>query len=108
MAKKTHVPGPADIRLFSIADGKDRILTLKDWSGISSLDWAADGRTIWVTASSPVGVQTLLNVDLRGHAKSFLHEPEKDLGWAIPSPDGRHLAIWEASANFNAWLLEGF
>jgi Tol biopolymer transport system component/DNA-binding winged helix-turn-helix (wHTH) protein len=108
LAKKTHVPGPGNIRLFSIADGKDRTLTLQDWSGISSLDWAADGRTIWVTASSPAGMQTLLNVDLRGRAKPFLQEPEKDLGWAIPSPDGRHLAIWEASANSNAWLLEGF
>jgi Tol biopolymer transport system component/DNA-binding winged helix-turn-helix (wHTH) protein len=107
-AKKTHVPGPADIRLFSIADGKERILKLQDWSGISSLDWAADGRTIWVTASSPAGIQTLLNVDLRGRAKPFLQESEKDLGWAIPSPDGRHLAIWEASGNSNAWLLEGF
>jgi Tol biopolymer transport system component/DNA-binding winged helix-turn-helix (wHTH) protein len=108
LAKKTHVPGPADIRLFSIADGKDRILTLPAWSGISSLDWAADGRTIWVTASSSSGMQTLLNVDLRGRAKPVLQEPEKDLGWAIPSPDGRHLAIWEASGNSNAWLLEGF
>ncbi len=108
LAKKTHVPGPANIRLFSIADGKDRTLTLQDWSGISSLDWAADGRTIWVTASSSAGIQTLLNVDLRGRAKPFLQEPEKDLGWAIPSPDGRRLAIWEASGNSNAWLLEGF
>jgi Tol biopolymer transport system component/DNA-binding winged helix-turn-helix (wHTH) protein len=108
MAKKTHVPGPADIHLFSIADGKDRTLTLQNWSGISSLDWAADGRTIWVTASSSSGMQTLLNVDLRGRAKPVLQEPEKDLGWAIPSPDGRHLAIWEASGNSNAWLLEGF
>ena len=108
LAKKTNVPGPADIHLFSIADGKDRTLTLQNWSGISSLDWAADGHTIWVTATSPVGIQTLLNVDLRGRAKPFLQESEKDLGWAIPSPDGRRLAIWEANANSNAWLLEGF
>lgn len=108
LARKTHVPGPADIHLFSIADGKDRTLTLQNWSGISSLDWAADGRTIWVTASSPAGIQNLLNVDLRGRAKPFLQESEKDLGWAIPAPDGRHLAIWEANANSNAWLLEGF
>ena len=108
MAKKTHVPGPANIRLFSLASGKDRILALHDWSGIASLDWAADGRSIWASASSPSGMQTLLNVDLRGRAKPVLQEPEKDLGWAIPSPDGRHLAIWEASGNSNAWLLEGF
>ena len=108
MSKKHRVPGPADIRLFSVATGKDRILTLPSWSGISSLDWAADGRSIWVSASSPSGMQTLLNVDLHGRAKPVLQESEKDLGWAIPSPDGRHLAIWEASGNSNAWLLEGF
>lgn len=63
---------------------------------------------LWVSASSPGGVQNLLNVDLHGRAKSVLEEPEKDLGWAIPSPDGHHLAIWEASGNSNAWLLEDF
>lgn len=91
-----------------MAGGNDRILTLKTWSGISSLDWAADGRSIWASVSSPTGTQTLLNVDLHGKVKPVLQESEKDLGWAIPSPDGRHLAIWEASGSSNAWLLEGF
>jgi Tol biopolymer transport system component/DNA-binding winged helix-turn-helix (wHTH) protein len=108
MSKKHRVPGPAAIRLYFVADGKERTLTLKNWSGISSIDWAADGRSIWVSASSPTGMQTLLNVDLRGQAKAVLQEPEKQLGWAIPSADGRHLAIWEASGSSNAWLLEGF
>jgi len=67
-----------------------------------------DGRSLWVVASSPTGVPTLLNVDLRGQARPVLKESEKDLGWAIPSPDGRHLAVWEASGSSNAWLLEGF
>jgi hypothetical protein len=31
-----------------------------------------------------------------------------DLGWAIPSPDGRHVAIWMSAASSNAYLLEGF
>ena len=81
---------------------------MKNWTGISSLDWAADGRSIWVTASSPTGIQTLLHVDLRGAAKPAFQEPEKYLGWAIPSPDGRHVALWEASSSSNAWLLDGF
>ena len=108
MAKKQRLPGPADIRLLRIAGGKERALTLKDWTGISSLDWAADGRSIWVTASSPTGIQTLLNVDLRGEAKPVFQEPEKYLGWAIPSPDGRHVALWESGSSSNAWLLDGF
>jgi len=108
MSKKHRVPGPASIRFFPVAGGNDRTLRLKTWSGISSLDWAADGRSIWASVSSPTGTQTLLNVDLHGRVKPVLQESEKDLGWAIPSPDGRHLAIWEASDSSNAWLLEGF
>jgi len=108
LAKKHLIPSLADIRLFSVASGKDRILTLQSWTGIACLDWAANGRSLWVVASSPTGVPTLLNVDLRGKARPVLKESEKDLGWAIPSPDGRHLAIWEASGSSNAWLLEGF
>jgi Tol biopolymer transport system component/DNA-binding winged helix-turn-helix (wHTH) protein len=108
LAKKHLTPGLADIRLFSVASGKDRILTLQSWTGIACLDWAADGRSLWVVASSPAGVPTLLNVDLHGKARAVLEESEKDLGWAIPSPDGRHLAIWEASGSSNAWLVEGF
>jgi hypothetical protein len=61
-----------------------------------------------VTASSPTGIQTLLHVDLRGEAKPVFQEPEKYLGWAIPSPDGRHVAIWESSSSSNVWLLEDF
>jgi len=108
LAKKHLIPGLADIRLFSVASGKDRILTLPSWTGIACLDWAADGRSLWIVASSPAGVPTLLNVDLQGKARAVLEESEKDLGWAIPSPDGKHLAIWEASGSSNAWLLEGF
>jgi Tol biopolymer transport system component/DNA-binding winged helix-turn-helix (wHTH) protein len=108
LAKYQRLPGTADIRLLRVAGGKERVLTLKGWTGISSLDWAADGRSIWVTASSPGATQTLLNVDLHGRAKPVFQEPEKDLGWAIPSADGRHLAIWSASSSSNAWLLDGF
>jgi Tol biopolymer transport system component/DNA-binding winged helix-turn-helix (wHTH) protein len=108
LAKKHRLPGAADIRLLPVAGGKERVLTLRDWTAISSLDWAAEGRSIWVIASSPSGTQTLLNVDLHGKAKPVLQETEKGLGWAIPSPDGRHVAIWEASGNSNVWLLDGF
>jgi len=37
-----------------------------------------------------------------------LEETEIQLGWAIPSPDGRHVAIWKGELSSNVWLLEGF
>jgi hypothetical protein len=30
------------------------------------------------------------------------------LGWAIPSPDGKHLAIWKAQGDSNVWMLENY
>jgi hypothetical protein len=28
------------------------------------------------------------------------------LGWAIPAPDGKHLALWKARGTSNVWMLE--
>ena len=99
---------PAEIQLLDLNSGAWRSLSLQDWAGVSSLDWAADGRSLWVSAANPTGLEALLNVDLHGHAKSVLQEMRKDVGWAIPSLDGRRIAFWEAGGSANAWLLEGF
>ena len=108
LAKMHRTALPADILLFSVGSGKQRTLILHNWFRVGYLDWAADGKSIWVNATSPEGVQTLLNVNLRGKVGPALEEKEMDLGWAIPSPDGRHVAIWMSAASSNAYLLEGF
>jgi DNA-binding winged helix-turn-helix (wHTH) protein/Tol biopolymer transport system component len=108
LSKKHRTEEQAMIRLLPVAGGTERTISFQPWSGVAYIDWAADGRSLWVRASSPAGTQTLLNVDLHGKAKLALQESEMDLGWAIPSPDGRHVAIWEASGSSNAWLLENF
>ena len=108
LSKKHRTQEPATIRLLPVAGGTERTISFKPWSGVAYIDWAADGRSLWVRAASPAGTQTLLNVDLHGKVKPVLQESERDLGWAIPSPDGRHVAIWEASGSSNAWLLENF
>ncbi len=108
LAKKHRTAMAADVRLVPLAGGKLRTLLLNNWFSVGFLDWAADGKSIWVNASSSTGVQTLLNVDLRGKVRPALEEREMDLGWAIPSPDGRHVAIWMSAASSNAYLLEGF
>jgi hypothetical protein len=47
-------------------------------------------------------------VDLHGRAKPLLQDMQKEVGWAIPSPDGRRIAFWQAGGSSNAWLLQGF
>jgi Tol biopolymer transport system component/DNA-binding winged helix-turn-helix (wHTH) protein len=108
LTKKHRTQEQAVIRLLPVAGGTERTISFQPWFGVAYIDWAADGRSLWVRAFSPAGTQTLLNVDLHGKVKPVLQESERELGWAIPSPDGRHLALWTATGSSNAWLLENF
>jgi hypothetical protein len=96
------------IALLSTHGGPSRTLTLQGGAGVASLDWAADGRSIWASSSSPTGTQALLNISLNGRVKPMFQDSDKDVGWVIPSPDGRYIAFWEAGGSANAWVLQGF
>ena len=108
LAKKHRGATTATIRVFAVDGSSERTLDLDGWFGVNYIDWAADGKSLWVNASSAAGTPTLLNVKLNGKVTSSLEETEMQLGWAIPSPDGRHVAIWKGELSSNVWLLEGF
>ncbi len=108
MAKKSTAPGEPTMRLLSLTDYSEQTMQIPGWSGICCFDWAADGKSLWVSVYTNTGKRALLNVDLQGKMKPVLEEDKMMLGWAIPSPDGRHLAIWEASESSNVWMLENF
>ena len=55
----------------------------------------------------PLGTD-FLHVDLNGHITLVWHQPVPYAMWAIPSPDGRHLALSRASMVSNGWMIEGF
>jgi Tol biopolymer transport system component/DNA-binding winged helix-turn-helix (wHTH) protein len=96
------------IELLSTHGGRSRTLTLQGGVGVASLDWAADGRSIWASSSSSASTQALLNISLNGKVKPMFQDSDKDVGWVIPSPDGRYIAFWEAGGSANAWVLQGF
>lgn len=96
------------IRLLTLKDGKERRIALKEWSAINAIDWAADGKNLWVSASTATGTNALLNVDLQGRARPLWEQTKMFVGWAIPSPDGRYLAMWQASGSANVWMVENF
>jgi len=96
------------IELVSMRDGARRNLTLQGWPGVASLDWAADGQSLWASSAELGETQALLNIDLHSRIRRVYWNREKDVGWAIPSPDGRRLAIWEEGKSSNAWMLRGF
>jgi DNA-binding winged helix-turn-helix (wHTH) protein/Tol biopolymer transport system component len=96
------------LRLRSLEGRPTRDLALQGWVSINHVDWAADGQSLWINATSSAGVRTLLNLDLQDKVRPMMEDKRMTLGWAIPSPDGRHLAIWKASGSSNVWMLENF
>jgi len=96
------------ITFTSLEDGSKRTVTAQAWAGINSIDFAADGRSVWAPAYTNTGKWALLNIDLHGHTRTMLEDSQMAIGWAIPAPDGKHLAFWKARGTSNVWLLEGF
>jgi Tol biopolymer transport system component/DNA-binding winged helix-turn-helix (wHTH) protein len=93
------------VGLVSLRGGGERWLDIQARTGISSLDWAADSRSLWA-ASAGDEENALLNIDLQGHTRVVWRPGKKSIGWAIPSRDGRFLAIYVGSTSANVWMLE--
>ena len=95
------------IQLRSTSTGKSRDLIVRGWNGLMGIDWSADGRSLLVSWHKHDLDSALLNVTLNGRA-SVLLRSSNDIWHAVPSPDGRFLAIAEASGTRNVWQIENF
>jgi Tol biopolymer transport system component/DNA-binding winged helix-turn-helix (wHTH) protein len=93
------------IHIVPLNGGADHWITIQGWPGLASLDWAADGNSLWAPTTGEEE-NTLLNIDLQGHARAIWRPTKKSVGWAIPSRDGRHLALYIGSSSANVWMLE--
>jgi hypothetical protein len=84
---------------------------VKGWDNLQSVDWAADGKAMFVSGTTPQG-SALLHVDLQGNARVLWErkggmEPWFALApWAVPSPDGRHWAIYDWKLSSNMQMME--
>ena len=93
------------IRLVSLNGAPEKWLTIHDWPGVASLDWAADSKSLWAPSTGSEQ-NTLLNIDLQGQVRVVWQPKKKIVGWVIPSRDGRLLALHVDSTSANAWMLE--
>ena len=96
------------IRILSLANGSNRDIAVPGWAEIYGLDWAGDSKSLWAAARNARGGQALLNVGFDGKVRTMLSYQNGDLEWAIPSPDGHHLAIVRDNNSSNVFLLENF
>lgn len=96
------------IRIAAIEGGRTRFFPIPHWSDLYGVDWSADSKALWVNARDARGNSELLNVSLRGSISTVLSGPNLSLQWAVPSFDGRRLAIVKDSNSSNVSLLEAF
>lgn len=94
------------IHLRSTSTGKSLDLVVKGWNRLKAIDWSADGKSLLVSWLNDDSDTALLRVALDGGA-SVLLRSRNDV-WAIPSPDGRLLAIGEVAGTKNVWEIENF
>jgi hypothetical protein len=102
------------IRLFSLpktptGEAKPaREITVKDWNNFMSLDWAADGKGLFVSSNPTGRASTLLYVDMAGNATQLWRVKNFTASWAIPSRNGKYVAIPAPTTECNAWLVQNF
>ena len=75
-------PMEGNIRLLSLKGEPERDIVVKGWAGFNSVDWAADGKSLFVSSQSPTS-STLLHVDLEGHATPLWDQRGAWRTWAI-------------------------
>ena len=98
---------PTYIRVLPLMGGAPKNIPVDGWPAFQSIEWAADGQG-WYVASRSAATNTLLFVDPQGHTKTLRQTLGGYDTYAIPSPDGHHLAFLEYTNANNAWLVENF
>src|ERR1700730_3296423 len=81
------------IQLVSLSGQPTRQITVKDWNNFMSIDWAADVKGFFVSSNPTGRLATLLYVDLAGNATSLQKMKNFSASWAIPSHNGKLVAI---------------
>jgi hypothetical protein len=108
----------AKINVLALDGQPPRQIALQGWNNLQTVNWAADSEGLFVSAATLAG-SALLHVGLRGDARvllkqtgSFAWLPEvssvASTEGVVPSPDGRHLAIYDSKLSANMWMMENF
>src|SRR5215813_3001373 len=92
--------GVAELRIFSIVNSSARTIVIPHWAGIAGVDWAAEGRSVWIGVISGDApgfrkyfAQAVLRVDLNGKVIDRLESDSVRFDVAVPSPDGKKIAL---------------
>jgi DNA-binding winged helix-turn-helix (wHTH) protein/Tol biopolymer transport system component len=103
---------PSGLRILDLSSGAEQNISLPAVPLIMGIDWAPDSRSLWVggyMGRRGGGTRSgLVKVDLTGHVRTVLEGSSMAIWFAIPSPDGRRVAVLAHTDNSNVSLLENF
>jgi WD40 repeat protein len=95
----------AKIHILSLTGQPPSEIALYGWPSLGYMSWTSDGKSL-VVGSHKNHEAALLNVDLEGKI-NLLWEQHGAFGVSgVPSPDGRHIAIWLWTTNNNIWMAD--
>jgi eukaryotic-like serine/threonine-protein kinase len=100
----TISPGAPSIHVIDVARNSPSDLQVPGWAALHTINWSADGSGWLVCAErAPVPGAFLLNVN--GAGASVVHQFKAPCPWAVPSPNGKHVAFSELSPGVNVRSL---
>ncbi|HZR64119.1 MAG TPA: winged helix-turn-helix domain-containing protein [Terriglobales bacterium] len=105
-----YSPENGSVTLYSVSDGKMKTLDVKGWTGLNKVDWAADSKSMFIGTLNRAGHIALLRVTLDGGVHVLREGNFPSLCgcafWAIPSPDGKRVALNQPTGASNVWGLD--
>jgi Tol biopolymer transport system component len=108
IAIPNHDPRNAAIRLVPLdarAGTAEKTVSIKTLKNLSGVVWAADGNG-WYVAVRDTNRGLLFYVDRDGRVLTKLME-SMAATYAVPSPDGRHVAFMDWTVSANVWQVTG-
>ena len=97
------------LRFLALDTGATHDVIVKGWAVLRGVDWTADGGSVLIASGTTRGTSVILEVDMEGNARVLLEsDAHIEFAWAIPSPDGRYLALNAFTGENNVWMVENF
>jgi eukaryotic-like serine/threonine-protein kinase len=95
------------IRILSLNGRAPQEITVKGWNTLTTVTWAANGKGLFASSFTDRGA-VVLSVDPLGNAHLLWEHLGGIDTYAVPSPDGRHLAVRAWNLEDNLWMMENF
>jgi Tol biopolymer transport system component/DNA-binding winged helix-turn-helix (wHTH) protein len=96
------------VTFMVVSDKTTHEVELNPWPP-RNIDWAADGKSVFVSSRTANGTPVILGLEPNGNHRVLLEgDGATQLWWAVSSPDGRYAALGEVTGANNVWMVENF